>query len=346
MKTSNFIKTSLKASIPLLLAGVMINGFTSCANDLEDVDRQSKEAPKEKPHSIAVGNYDDLSILLNTLAETNAAGRVTNRYYGEPLDEADPTHLFIGVEELQEAKDMFKLWLAPDVVTTEHADGSLSAVLTDVKGIKQGTLRFTPSTTVDKIAEATIDIEHLHFSRITFIENTAWPTNQQSTNTRYCKFDIVRHVNLRDIAKWLKDEDCDLNFVCIQGSSNGVKPIFCAVAKSRYITPMLKAYSNQIRISRYTPGCNAYPTADNIQKLLLKDWSIFQEAFNEAGCGPLVDGAEYWYDESHMLFIWTYYGVMDYHSGYTYGEDGNREYFYLFKMWGLNDEEVHDGMSF
>lgn len=347
MKTANFIKTNLKASALLLFATAMTCGFTSCDNDLEAVDRQSKEAPAEEPHSIAIDRYDDLAILLNTLAETDATGRVTNRYYGEPLDANDPMHLYIGVDELQEAKDMFMLWLAPDVRMNEHADGSLTAVLTDELGKTQGTLRFTPSTEENHMAEVTTDIKQTHFNRITFLDNAAWPAgNCFEASPRYCKFDIVYHVKLKDITEHLKSDDLDLNFVCIQGSSNGVKPIFCAVTHTRYITPMLKKYSNQIRISRYTPGSGTYPTAANIQTLLLKDWSYYLDAFSKAGCGPMIAGTEYWYDYVNDNFFRTYYGVMDYHSGFTYGEHKDKEYYFLFRMYGLDDSQIYDGMSF
>ena len=114
MKTQNFIKNNLKSAALLLFAAAMTNGFTACDSELEDVDRPSKEAPAEEPHSNAIGSYDDLAILLNTIAETDNMGKVTNRYYGKPLDDNDPTHLYIGVDELQEAKDMFLVWLAPD----------------------------------------------------------------------------------------------------------------------------------------------------------------------------------------------------------------------------------------
>lgn len=349
MKTKKLIKANLKTAAFLMFAAAMTNGLTACDSDseMEDADRPSQEAPAEEPHSNAIGSYDDLAILLNTIAETDETGKVTNRHFGKPLDANDTTHLYIGVNELEEAKDMFQLWLAPDVVMTEHADGSLSALLTDALGKKQGTLRFKPATEEGRVAEVTTDIEHLHFSRITFLYNSAWPVNKRLQATpRYYKFDIVRDVQLKDITKWLKDEDEKLNFVCIQGSTNGVKPMFCAVTRTRYITPLLKQYSNQIRLSRYTPGNVAYPTASNIQKLLAKDWSAFQEAFYEAGCGPLIGGTEYWYDESHTTFIWTYFGVMDYHSGYTYGEDDDEHYYYLLRMWGLDDTQISDGMSF
>ncbi len=349
MKTQNLFNNSLKASALLLLATTMTHGLTSCDNDIDDMDRTSKEAPIEEapvegPHSLAFGQYDDLAVLLGTIAETDSTGQVINRYYGEPLEASDTTHLFIGVDELQEARDMFELWLAPDVITTEHADGSLTATLTDKKVRHQGTVSFKPATEEYHVAEVTTDIPNLHFSRITFLDNIAWP--RQKNGARYCKFDIVKNVKLTEITEWLKDDDQRLNFVCIQGSANGVKPVFCAVTRTRYVSPNKKHYSYMISKSRYTPGTGTFPTAANIQQMLLKDWSAYTEVFKEALCGPMIGGTEYWYDDEHWTFIFRYFGVMDYHCGNTYGEDGGKEYYFLLRLYGLDESKICDGMSF
>ena len=113
MKTKKLIKANLKTAAFLMFAAAMTNGFTACDSDseMEDADRPSQEAPAEEPHSNAIGSYDDLAILLNTIAETDETGKVTNRHFGKPLDDNDTTHLYIGVNELEEAKDMFQLWL-------------------------------------------------------------------------------------------------------------------------------------------------------------------------------------------------------------------------------------------
>lgn len=91
---------------------------------------------------------------------------MANRYFGEALDAKDPDHLFIGVDRMEEAKDMFRLWLAPDVEVTEHDDGSLSATLTNILGHEQGTVRLTPGTEENHVAEVTTDaVQHVFSSR-------------------------------------------------------------------------------------------------------------------------------------------------------------------------------------
>lgn len=344
MRTKDFFKNSTKVSTIFLFVATLTLVLFAC--DKDDDQDDSQVAPVEKPRNTAYDSFDDLAELLNTLAETDSTGQVTNHYYGVPLNVDEPTHLYIGVDKLQEAKDMFLLWLAPDVKVTENASGSTTAEFTDLQGRMQGIVTFTPGTGEDYVAEVTTNIPQQLFSQITFIDNSKWPSGTLHASNRHYKFDIVRNVKMKDLDKWAPNEDKALNFVCIQGSTNGVKPIFAAITNRKYGNPIYKQYIKMMRDSKYCPGTVTAPTAIAIQQILLKDWSSFTQAFKEAGNGPLIGGTEYWYDEEHMTFIWTYNGVIDYHGGYVYGEDENRDYYFLFRMYGLSDEQIYNGMSF
>ncbi len=349
MKTKNFLKNSMKSAALFLFAVATSTAFTACDNDIDDEmnnEGNSQKDPIEDARNMADHSFDDKSVFLNTLGLTDENGNVVCRYYGEPLDSDNPKHLFIGVDKMDEAKDMFRLWMAPDVEVTENSDGSLTAELTDEQGHEQGTVTLSPGEEENHIAEVTADIDQQHFTQITFLKNEAWPVHLLQTTRRYYKFDIVKNVRLNDIVDRLLDNDRRLNFVCIQGSANGVKPVFCAITNERYMSPLNRTYNKIIRDSRYTPGSGTFPTAANIQNLLLKDWSTFVEVFKEAGSGPLIAGTEYWWDESHWSWFQMYTGVMDYHSGYTYGEGASGQYYFLFRMYGLDDSKISDGMSF
>lgn len=345
MKTIQFFKNSMKASIHFMFAAALTAGFTACDNEMLEESDPRQETSVEQPKSIYNLNFNDLSVLLNTIAEIDDNGQVVSHNYGEALYAENPTHLFIGVDKMEEAKDMFELWMAPDVRMTKHADGSISAELRDELGHMQGNVFLNPGTEENHIAEVTTDISQNCFSRITFLKNEAWPSGKLRANQyRYCKFDIVEDVTMKDITEWLKPADRKLNFVCIQGSSNGVKPIFCAITKETYVNPV--KWDNIYNLIRGSQYCPALSTASSIQKILLKDWSIFTQIFKEVGCGPLVGGTEYWIDDTHDNFFWFYNEVMDYHSGYTYGEKGDVAYRFLLKMNNLNDYDIYDGMSF
>lgn len=348
MKTQRLTKNGFGISIILLFTITLVFVFTACENNDNDQISQGapQEAPVETPRDAAKDSYDDLTELLNSLVEIDANGQITNRYYGEPLDANDATHLYIGVDKLQEAEELFHLWLAPDVTITRNADGSVTASLSDKQGNPQGTLNFAPSKEENNLAEVTTDTKQDVFTRITFLNNKAWPSNKLQSGNRYCKFDIVKDVKLKDIKQWAPAADQQLNFVCIQGSTNGVKPIFAAITNNRYGNPVLKQYIMMMRNSKYCPGTGTAPTAVTIQSILGKDWSAFKQAFEEAGNGQLVEGTEYWFDDTHKFFLWEYNEVMDYHSGYVYGEDKNKNYYFLFRMYGLSDSQIYDGMTF
>ena len=331
----------------MLLAAVLAAGFSACSDD-NDINVKANEQ-EEQSHRITLNSHDDLLAFQNTIAETDAMGHVTNHLYGEPIDSNDPEHLYIGVENIKEAEQMFQLWFNDDAAMTPNGDGGLAVRLTDRNGKPQGTIFFTPGTEANHVAEVTASPETQlkGFRQITFLENSAWPKkNLLMAGRKYYKFDIVRNIKMADIQKCFYDTNMTHNFVCIQGSSNGVKPIFCAVSNEIYKNPLTNYFIGAIRDSKYCPGEVSSPTAFTIQKILLADWDAFVETFKEAGSGPLIPGANYWYDETHFTFIFQYNGVMDYHSGFTYGEDsGGTKYHFLFRIFGRDDSEIYDGAS-
>lgn len=165
MRTKNFFQNSVKVSAIFLFAVAMVSVFSACEKD-DDDDKDDPVPAPEETRSLESYHYDDLAVMLSTLAETDTEGRVANRYFGEALDAKNPDHLFIGVDRMEEAKDMFRLWLAPDVEVTEHDDGSLSATLTNILGHEQSTVRLTPGTEENHVAEVTTDaVQHVFIPR-------------------------------------------------------------------------------------------------------------------------------------------------------------------------------------
>lgn len=344
MKTRNIIKSSVKAIFISMAAFTITCGLASCDKDNDITESKVYKKPGGPQARTA---FNDLAIFQNSIIERDEQGNFVDFYYGEQLDAANPRHLFIGVDKMKEAEDMFRLWFAPDVNVQVNGNG-LSAMLTDELGNPQGTVFLAPGTEENHVAEVTFspEMKPERFDRITFLHNSAWPIKLQTVQRQYLKFDIVSNIQLKDIASELRDEDKRLNMVCIQSSGNGVKPIFCAISNYHYMNPNYKNYVLKIRKSKYVPGEVTAPTAFTIQRILQKDWSGFVECFKEAGSGELKPGTNYWYDESHMTFWWTYNGVMDYLSGYTYGEDdGDIYYPFLFRIHDVGDSGIYDGAS-
>ena len=345
MKTRRTLKSYCEAIAIVMATLTLTFGLAACNSDDDDLDESPVEKAKKGPVSRTA--FNDMAIFQNSIIERDEQRNFVDFYYGEQLDAVNPRHLFIGVDKMKEAEDMFRVWFAPDVVVQDNGKG-LSAMLTDELGHPQGIVFLTPGTEENHVAEVTFspDMQPEHFDRITFLLNSAWPIRLRTVQKHYCKFDIVSYIQLKGIADDLCDEDKRLNMVCIQGSGNGVKPIFCAISNHHYMNPNYKAFVLRIRKSKYVPGEGTAPTAFTIQSILQKDWSGFVESFKEAGSGELKAGANYWYDESHMTFWWTYNGVMDYHSGYTYGEDdGDIYYPFLFRIHDVGDSDIYDGAS-
>ena len=343
-KITGGLQTICKSSAALLFAVTLTAGITGCSDDNDFV---SDEVPdKELSQPLEISSYDDLSVFQNTIVETDEQGNIINHLYGEPLEIDAPEHLFIGVENLKEAKDMFDLWFANDVVIKSSSNGGVSVSLTDSEGHPQGTIYFHPGTEENHVAEVTAspDTQLKGFRQITFLKNSAWPKkNLLMAGKKYYKFDIVKNIKMAEIQDCLYDDDKSLNFVCIQGSGNGVKPIFCAISNNMYKNPLSNKYLGIMCRSKYCPGND---TAHSIQKILHADWNSFVETFKEAGCGPLIPGANYWYDETSWKIIFEYNGVICYNSGYTYGEkDCSRKYNFLYKINGRDDSEIHEGAS-
>ena len=318
--------------------------LTSC-NDNDDLaELKAKEKASEVPVSRV--SFDDLAIFENSIIETDASGQFVDFFYGEQLDAKDPRHLFIGVENMKEAEEIFRIWFAPDVLM-KHSGAQLTAMLTDEQGRGQGAVYLTTGTEDNHVAEVTFSADtHLkHFDKITFLKNSAWPVRLRTTQKRYCKFDIVKNINMIEIADALNSEDKKLNIVCIQSSGNGVKPIFCAITNHKYYVPFSNKFRKKIRDSKYCPGEVSAPTAFTIQHILQADWNGFVAAFKEAGSGSLIPGANYWYDEEHQSFIYAYNGVIDYQSGYTYGDNGDATFPFLLRVFGLDDSAIYDGAN-
>ena len=124
------MKTTAKSIAILLMMGLAAFFFNSC----------NKEKP-EAPEHIEINTYDDLDYFQNSIVHIDSLHNFIYRAYGVPLYADDTSHLYIGVESLEEARDIFMNWIAPDAVVKENS-GDLTCELTDEHGLSQGTGRF------------------------------------------------------------------------------------------------------------------------------------------------------------------------------------------------------------
>lgn len=329
------MKHLIKYTSVILLMTLATTLFQSC-------NKQDPEPPATDVNT----NFDDLSYFQNCIIRVDSLGNFKYRAYGELLDANDSTHLFIGVDELAQAEQFFREWIAPDVEITED-HGNLNCPLTDKDGNAQGTVYFRPTSGNGLIAEvsASDDTRLLYFRRITFMHNDNWPYT--APESKWHKFDIVHDLDI-PIEQYLWDEDHHLNWVCVRESGNGVPPIFCAVTTQAYPNTNEAGSASyayqQIVGSWFVPRMGG---AKNLGNILQADWELFKEVFHEAnGVDNLHRGM--WIDDHHddeyVIYTLHYDEVFYYKDNGHYGERSDAHY-YLLKIEWVDDEDIYDGAT-
>ena len=150
--------------------------LTACSSD-DDDNNNSGGNGKEQTDSLTA-MYDDLEFLQRSLCLIDSAGKLVRYEIGEAIQENDPQHRYIGVDNIEEAAKIFARWIAPDVKLAEITPtvSDLTAELTDTQGHAQGTIYFRAGngTTVAEVT-ASAETKLKYVSRVTFLLNSAWP---------------------------------------------------------------------------------------------------------------------------------------------------------------------------
>lgn len=327
---TNDMKAAYRHSLRWLL-GIAIAATATLTACSDNDDDNSNNGNGGNPAAEVV-TFDDLGFFQNAIIEVDSVGDMMTRYYGMILDEAEPEHLYIGVDNLAQAQTLFSQWLAPDVQTTADipVNGSLTCPLTDMEGKSQGTIYFTPSNGAS-VAEVTAsaDTNLRHFNKITFLANDAWPTNDEDEPVLFHEGDIISH-----IFDFSRDPNYNqpLNFVCVRQASKGVKPLFCAITRYQYYRP------SYVSTRAYVPNVGQ---AKAISTLLSSSWDFYADCFNRAACGKLEKGQAYWIKEEHATWFKRFYGYIYYESGAIYGaEEDEFPLPYLVKIDWLDDSAI------
>ena len=307
--------------------------LTACSDDDDD-------NKKDNPSQEESAKYDDLAYFQNAICRIDSLGNLARYNVGEALYEAEPQHLYIGVDDIEEAANWFSYWIAPDVelgnITPTTTD--LTAQLTDTLGRAQGTIYFKAGSG-QSVAEVTYSPETQlkYIDRITFLQNSAWPYN--SGGNQWHRGDIQKfHVTNNDgfgrayESFGLSDKDKNLNFVLIREGGNGVKPMWAAITNDDYIIYNNNKYKNW----EYVPWLSE---AKTISDILRTDYGYFISKFKEAGCGELTYTDSYWLRD--RAWSWSgmdfYVEVMLYSSPEYYHHGGKGSNPFLLKIDWLND---------
>ncbi len=221
---------------------------------------------------------------------------------GEPLYESDTAHLYIGVDNLDEALRYFGYAIAPDIAKQTSVSHNYTYTLTDTSGNTQGTVSFVPGSG-SSIAEITTNLPDLkYFNKVTFLQNSAWPHN--SAEKVWHKGDIRPCAVDDNISYGLDENDRILKWVLVREAGNGIKPLWVAITSNTYGINKSGSYFYDIVTSTY---CPSEAQANNISQDLHADWDFFVGKFNEAGCGGL--SRDEWYYCNR--WGWTYYLYYD-----------------------------------
>ena len=330
-------KRFLPALLAMLMLATVAPTFTACSDD-DDDKNNSEQTESQKLQ------YDDLDIFQRAICNIDSDGQLVRYQFGEALYDAEPQHLYIGVDNIEEAAKIFRCWIAPDVElgTITPTVSDLTAQLTDTLGHAQGTIYFRAGSG-QTVAEVTYSPETKlkYIDKITFLLNSAWPYN--SGELKWHLGDIRSFRITGNCSEGIADNDKSLNFVLVQEGGNGLYAVWAAITNNKYTNSSGKqkwGAENSFDKVFYSDYCPTRSSADYITIMLRENWNYFVEKFKQAGCGPLEASASYWINSTH--WDWgRYYECMAYSSGYVSGiTQGNGEERFLLKNDWLRDGEL------
>ena len=303
MKTIKFMNA-------LAALAIAATGFTACSSD-DDENNNGQNMPESQ----AITEYDDLNYFQNAIVSIDSVGNFISRNYGEALYDNDTTHLYIGVETLAQAEEIFREWVAPNGNVSKTGN-DLTYLLTDYDGNMQGSILFTATTSGGKLAEVTPSSPTLlkHFSKVTFLSNSAWPYNDSS--------DEVYH--LGDTRRLTVDHRVDghtqdvYTFVCIREKAYGLKAMYFAISPDEYV-PKTWTPNDMLYNVAAVPGESK---AKTVATLLQQKWDFYANILdNTPGSGKLNRGEFYWIDKKRTYTVVTYQYAVNLSNGEIDGWD-------------------------
>lgn len=201
------MKNVMKTALFLLLAGAFTVNFAACSDD-DDNDGGTTD-----PDAVV---FDQMETLQNSIVRLDEAGNFMYRLLGEPLDPADTTRLSVGVEDLAEAKTLFKGLFSPETKMSENGD-VITCSPADARGNTVGTVTFTPASgsrdgELASVSFGTCPLKAV--SSLHFLQKDAWPENDGGSS--YKKGEKVRRQTLMN---------GEQEWICLREASKGVQGI-------------------------------------------------------------------------------------------------------------------------
>lgn len=181
MKRNRFFLPLLASAMLAATAGLTLS---SCAynddNPVTDPTAEYDDDHDRVDDDVNTAPEDPMGdFMARFISTTNEEGNTQSAAYGQALDDADPTVLSIGVESLEVAEEMFRIWATDSLHLLTVSAGNLVYTPTTPDGQPQGTIYFNESS-ADCLARITFsdDVPHKdEVSEIRFIDRRQWPDN-------------------------------------------------------------------------------------------------------------------------------------------------------------------------
>lgn len=288
------MKKSILFLAALLFAAPII---TSCDDD--DDNDKNKLTPEQQAQLDAALNkkIDPLDVLQVNLVKMDSLGNFVRRNNGAPLTQlnADTTHVFVGVENLQEASNLFVEWLG---LSDESQLVKMGNNLTYTSTVSNKKVHFNESSEgikgIKEIANITFDQGAIkHVSKVHFIPASMWPANV--VDSPYLLFSTSDYP---EAPAWYKDYCVDgkATWLCIREAKPGQCGVLISITKDKY---MYDAASGVFK-SYEIPNKEECMLIASITKA---DWSVMKKNFKERLGVEVADGDYYWADDYVYAYL-------------------------------------------
>lgn len=253
----------------LALAACLL--IPSCSKESQDSDPESGPA-----------EYDGVASFHDFFVKRDSVGTFQYRLYGEPLDKTDTTHLSVGVNDLEEAVNLFCMWCMGDSEEIEAGSSDMMYVPRDLNNQPQGTIFFTAGQSNDgSLAEVTFSqgLKIQDVSKITFVNLNSWPN--KGWRSPYKPGDMAR--------RYTAYEKQELNWLCIRSAKPG-QPGYLVYISNRTLYPGVQGGADLI----------GREPALAVSAILRENnnWDSFVTMFKDRLDRNLRSDTAYWIDDS------------------------------------------------
>ena len=164
----------------VLLTSVMLAATAGLITACTAIDDPVSN-PTYEEEDVYEAPEDPLGDFMAYFTTTDSLGNTVLGGYGEALDEGDPTVLSIGVKSLEDAEDLFRMFVTDTLHLTSYVAGNLTYTPVSRDGKQQGEINFIAGAD-GCIARVTFsdDIPQDLVSEVRFIDKKLWPNNAES----------------------------------------------------------------------------------------------------------------------------------------------------------------------